>query len=125
MKGVTTEFVLKINHLKKYVTAIFLASVVSFGASTGLAAYEGKQLIPMGNAVGINIRSDGVMIVGMPELLSDGQSPSPARTAGLSPGDIITKIGSHRISSTEDLKTAISSWTARPCPFKSCAGAAN
>jgi len=114
MKGMTTKSVLKIKHLKKYITAVFLASVLFLGASTGLAAYEGKQLIPMGNAVGINIRSEGVMIVGIPELLSDGQSPSPARTAGLSPGDIITRIGSHRISSTEDLKTAISKLDGSP-----------
>ncbi len=70
-------------------------------------AYSAETLIPMGNAVGINIYSEGVMVVGVPEILADGQSESPARTAGLNAGDIITKIGTQKISSGEDIKKAI------------------
>ncbi|NLA87272.1 MAG: SpoIVB peptidase [Clostridiales bacterium] len=96
--------------LKRLVTGVLLFTVLSFGTTAGLAAndsYAGKHLIPMGNAVSINLQSEGVMIVGLPEILADGSSASPARQAGLSAGDIITQIGSERVSSNEDLKSAV------------------
>ena len=105
--------------LKRYLSGLFLLAFLSFGATTyGLAAYEGKSLIPMGNAVGINLQSEGVMIVGVPEILADGVSASPARDAGLSAGDIITQIGAHRVSKSEDLKSAIEKLDGTPIPVK-------
>jgi stage IV sporulation protein B len=94
--------------IKKYVAGLFFLTFLTFNTTAGLAAeaaweYAGKHLIPMGNAVGI----DGVMIVGIPEMLADGTSDSPARTAGLNAGDIITQIGTQRVSTNDDLKTAI------------------
>ncbi|SHI08384.1 stage IV sporulation protein B [Sporobacter termitidis DSM 10068] len=104
--------------IKRCVSGLLLLTFLSFGATGGLAAYEGKTLIPMGNAVGINIQSEGVMVAGVPEVLSDGQTASPARGAGLSAGDIITQIGSAHVSSTEDLKAAISKLDGSPVPIK-------
>jgi stage IV sporulation protein B len=112
---------IKKRHLKKTVTGLFLLAFLSFGVTNGLAAsaddvasYAGRQLIPMGNAVGINIQSEGVMIVGIPEILSDGQSASPARDAGLSSGDIITRLGADNVRSTDDLKAAIAKLDGTP-----------
>lgn len=88
--------------------SIFLVTLtVLTTAGGGALAYKADSLIPMGNAIGINILSEGVMVVGVPEILADGKSVSPARSAGLSAGDIITKIGSQTISSSEDMKQAI------------------
>ena len=70
----------------------------------------------MGNTVGINLQSEGVMVVGIPEVLTDGSSVSPARQAGLTMGDIITQIGSVHISTNEDLKSAISRLDGSPVP---------
>ena len=106
----------------KCVSGMFLLAFLSFGATGALAAgtsdMAGKTLIPMGNAVGINIQSEGVMVVGMPEILSDGVSTSPARDAGLSAGDIITQIGAQRVSSNEDLKSAIDKLDGTTVPVK-------
>lgn len=104
--------------LKRTVTALFLLTFLSFSTTAGLAAYEGKQLVPMGNAVGINLESDGVMVVGVPESLSDGKSMSPARDAGISAGDIITQIGSTHISTNEDLKSALDRMDGSPVTIK-------
>lgn len=92
---------------KSILTGVFLLGFLSLATTSGLAAYEGKRLIPMGNAVGINLQSEGVMVVGIPEILADGSSVSPARQAGLTMGDIITQIGSVHVSTNEDLKSAI------------------
>ncbi len=82
-------------------------SVLSTAGGTAMA-YNAESLVPLGNAVGINMLSEGVMVVGVPEILADGKSVSPARDAGLSAGDIITKIGTQTISSGEDMKAAVS-----------------
>lgn len=104
--------------VKRLVSGLFLLTFLSFNSTAGLAAYEGRHLIPMGNAVGINLQSEGVMIVGIPELLSDGTSSSPAREAGLTTGDIITQIGTQHISKTEDLKSALDKLDGSPVPVK-------
>jgi stage IV sporulation protein B len=104
--------------IKKCVSGLFLLTFLSLGTTGGLAAYEGKSLIPMGNAVGISIQSEGVMVVGVPEILADGKSVSPARDAGLSAGDIITQIGAQRVSSNEDLKSAIGKLDGSPVSVK-------
>jgi stage IV sporulation protein B len=83
-----------------------LTLTVLTAAGGGALAYA-EALIPLGNAVGINILSEGVMVVGVPEILADGKSVSPARSAGLEAGDIITKIGTRTISSGDDMKLAI------------------
>lgn len=104
--------------LKRFVSGLFLLTFLTFNTTAALAAYEGRQLIPMGNAVGINLQSEGVMIVGVPESLSDGKSASPAREAGLSAGDIITQIGTQHVSTNEDLKSAISKLDGSPVSVK-------
>lgn len=91
---------------KLFFSLFFLLTFISLGAANA-QAYSADYLVPLGNAVGINLQSEGVMIVGVPEILSDGQSVSPALDAGLSAGDIITKLGSQQISTNDDLKSAI------------------
>ncbi|UOO37146.1 SpoIVB peptidase [Oscillospiraceae bacterium CM] len=90
---------------KKLFSGFLLLTVLAFSCPGTLAA--GKALIPMGNAVGISLSSDGVMVVGVPETMPDGVTASPARDAGVAVGDIITQIGSQHVSSNDDLKAAI------------------
>jgi stage IV sporulation protein B len=97
--------------MKKPVTAgllvICIVLSVSFITSGSAAAYDADYLIPMGNAVGINLQTDGVLVVGVPDVLGDGVSASPARSAGITAGDIITQIGSDHVSTVEDLKAVV------------------
>ncbi len=109
---------------KIVISGLFVFTFLSLNTTAGLAAYEangtytGKHLIPMGNAVGINLQSEGVMIVGVPDVLADGESSSPARDAGLSAGDIITQLGTQRVSTNEDLKSAIEKLDGSPVAVK-------
>jgi stage IV sporulation protein B len=117
MSDMEIKFNLKKKNLKRCVSGLFILTFLSLSATSGLAAAD-KTLIPMGNAVGINIQSEGVMVVGVPEILSDGVSVSPARDAGVSAGDIITQIGAQHVSSNEDLKSAIDKLDGSPIPLK-------
>ena len=94
------------NKLGKMVIVFATLTALSV-AGGGALAYSAETLIPMGNTIGINLLSEGVMVVGVPEMLADGKSESPARGAGLLAGDIITKIGKLAISSGDDMKAAI------------------
>lgn len=59
-----------------------------------------KRLIPGGQAVGIAMRTDGVLIVGVSEV---AEGISPARDAGLAAGDVIRVINGTTITTAEQL----------------------
>lgn len=126
-----------------------LAVVMIFGAAqtiplTASAADDGtndavavsgsaRMLVPVGRAAGIKIASDGVLVVGLVDVVSDGNSSCPAKTAGLREGDLIVAVAGRKVSSASDLKAAItdsrevkltyerdgSRHTAAICPMKS------
>ena len=83
-----------------------LVAAIIIACSPGALA-AGRDLIPMGGVVGISLRSEGVMVIDVPETTRDGKASSPAKTAGIIPGDIIVKIGRSSITSRADLKPAL------------------
>ncbi len=103
-----------IQYLKKKAGAILIAAVLAASLAPGAAAYNADTLVPVGSTVGINLQSEGVIIVGVPDVLADGASVSPARDAGLAAGDIITRVGTSPISSGDDLRAALGSLDGSP-----------
>jgi stage IV sporulation protein B len=73
-----------------------------------------KNLIPLGNAVGITLKSEGVIVVGLSELTSGNGLTTPARDAGIIPGDVITQINTREISSADDIRSALSGFDGKP-----------
>ena len=65
-----------------------------------------KRLIPGGQSVGVAIDTAGVMVVGASDL---GNTPSPARVAGIKSGDIIRNIDGKPVSDAESLSSQITS----------------
>lgn len=66
---------------------------------------EEKRLIPGGQAIGVAMRTSGVMIVGTSDL---SQARSPAQLSGLRPGDVLTRVGGVSITSAEQLAQLVS-----------------
>jgi len=87
-------------------TVLALTLLVSV-IPTALAAQMPTELVPVGQTVGINIKCDGVMIVALGEVETDTGTVSPAKAAGLLPGDVITRVGAEQIRSLADFKAAI------------------
>ena len=69
-----------------------------------------KQLIPVGETVGLDIRTDGVLVVGY----SDKLIPTPAEQAGVAPGDVITAIGGIEVESCQDMCDALAGMDGSP-----------
>lgn len=79
------------------------------GAAGEMAAMPsaGSLVIPMGRTVGIKLFSDGVMVVGFSEVVSDEGRSAPARDCGLQEGDIITHINSAEVDTIEEVQTVL------------------
>ena len=68
-----------------------------------------RMLVPGGQPVGIAIESQGLIVVGMSDL---GTAASPARTAGLKSGDLITEIDGRAVCAPEELAAMLEPGTA-------------
>ena len=75
---------------------------------------EDLRLYPGGQAVGVALHTSGVLVVGTSDLTG---GISPARAAGLKPGDLITRIGEQPVSSTEGLIALVESGGGTPLPM--------
>lgn len=76
-------------------------------------AYAAEQLVPMGTAVGIQMNTDGVLVVDTMEVeRSDGTTATPARDAGIRAGDIITAINGNPTATAADLAETAAKLTA-------------
>ena len=71
------------------------------------AAESSRTVVPIGRAVGIKLFSDGVMVVGFSEVVSDQGRSIPARDCGLKEGDIITHINQEEVDTIEDVQNVL------------------
>lgn len=90
----------------KKITGAVLAAVLCFAMS---AAAMAQELVPGGEAIGIRMVTQGVMIAGVSDVETKTGKVSPAAEAGLQKGDIIVRLGSQEISSAEDFISAVNS----------------
>lgn len=94
--------------MKKILGSKFLlSSVLAFSMFFSAGAAELGSLIPIGHTVGIQMESDGIMIVRLSEVTTANGSVSPARDAGLAAGDIILSVNGQEVTSNDDLQKQI------------------
>lgn len=75
-----------------------------FAADDPVIDTEGKYIIPGGQTVGVELKTEGVLVVGLADILDkDKTSISPAKMAGIQIGDKIMEIDSHTMRSTDDI----------------------
>lgn len=66
------------------------------------------KVVPAGHSIGVLVRSDGVMVVGLTEVVGeDGRSRQPAREAGLQVGDVVTRINGVTVSDDDSVARLI------------------
>ncbi|MGN0793048.1 MAG: SpoIVB peptidase [Aristaeellaceae bacterium] len=70
-----------------------------------------KRLIPGGQALGVAMRTDGVLIVGVSEV-ADGISP--AKSGGLRAGDVLCTVNGSAITTAEELTALVAAAGAKP-----------
>ena len=68
---------------------------------------EETQVIPCGTPFGVKIFTQGVVVVGMSDLKSNGKTVNPARSAGLKIGDVITSINGIQVNTNEEVAAII------------------
>ncbi len=93
--------------LKRSAARLFVFCVAAAGLVTGALALTPETLVPVGQAVGISVKTQGVLVSELSEFEMDGVSFAPARDAGLLPGDIITQIGERAVNSGQDMMEAL------------------
>lgn len=81
-----------------------LALALALSLSAGAWALE---LVPVGQAVGLEMRLEGVMVAG---LAAEDQGGSPAGDAGVLPGDLIVSLDGEAVSSGEQLLQGLANW---------------
>ena len=91
---------------KRIMVALATLIIVVTAAPLTLAAMP-TELVPVGQTVGIDIKCGGAMVVALGEVETETGTLTPALTAGLLPGDVITQVGGTRIHSASELKEAI------------------
>ncbi len=68
---------------------------------------EQKKLIASGKAFGVKFFTQGVIVVGMTNIVSNGKETNPAYLSGIRIRDIITKIDGKEINTIEDFSKTI------------------
>lgn len=74
-----------------------------------------KRLVPGGSAVGVAMRTDGVLVVGTGDL--EGGA-SPAKASGIRPGDVLRRVDGVDITGAEQLARLIAQAGQRPLPVE-------
>lgn len=90
-----------------------LALVLALMASPALA--EGaRELVPVGRTVGIEARTEGLLVVSLSEVETAEGPRSPAAESGIQPGDIIVRLGSCEVGSSAEFAQAASGLDGSP-----------
>ncbi len=87
-----------------FLAVCLAASLLWVGAS---AAEAPEQLVPLGSSVGVRVEADGLLVIGLTEAEPEDGRRSPAEEAGLRTGDLITWVGSERVSTAAQLREAL------------------
>ena len=90
--------------IKKKIAAGLLCALVFVMTPCGVWA---EELLVGGQAVGIEISSDGVIVSGFSTVETEAGAVSPAEEAGFKPGDLIVEIDGETIRTAEDLIAAV------------------
>jgi len=87
---------------------------------SGRDTFEGKDIkdvILGGGLFGLTVATDGILVAGLADVVSGGESVVPALEAGFKRGDIIIKISGQKAHSCEDVRKAFNASKGSPVEF--------
>ena len=79
------------------------------GVNSALDAYgtEGQTVYPGGMAFGVKFFTDGVLVVGLTDIVSFGGTVCPAEEAGIKKGDVVVSINGSAVGSATVLRDTV------------------
>ena len=83
-----------------------VTAAVALALCAGVSA-QAASLVPLGRAVGIQMTTAGVLVADLAEVDTPGGKATPAKDAGLLPGDVICRIDGRDIASSADFLAAV------------------
>ncbi len=83
-----------------------LFGVIPFSTTT-VEVVDEMYVAVLGNPFGMKIYTDGVLVIELSTVLSDGKNKNPAKDAGLKVGDYIKKANGIHITTNEDLSEIV------------------
>ena len=83
-----------------------VTAAVALALCVGVSA-QAASLVPLGRAVGIQMTTAGMLVADLAEVDTPGGKATPAKDAGLLPGDVICRIDGRDIASSADFLAAM------------------
>ena len=83
-----------------------VTAAVALALCAGVSA-QAASLVPLGRAVGIQMTTAGMLVADLAEVDTPGGKATPAKDAGLLPGDVICRIDGRDIASSADFLAAM------------------
>ncbi len=81
-----------------------------------------RSVIPLGKAVGIKLFSDGVLVVGLSPVETEGGASYPGRDCGLKAGDVITHINGGEVDTIEEVQALVKECEDEPLTIQAMRG---
>ena len=88
--------------MRKIKEVFALCAAVLCLTTAAFAAEPGDALVPVGEAVAISLRCDGVVVSALADIASEGGTCCPAGEAGVQAGDKIVAVNGERVTNAED-----------------------
>ena len=92
-------------------SGVYEAQIKLLGAvpvkTVQVRAVQETRVIPCGTPFGIKMFAGGALIIGMTDVDTETGNSNPARNAGLSVGDVITRIGERRVTTRQEVAELI------------------
>lgn len=95
--------------MEKYVKRVAAVPVLALAFALALPVFASAQdLVPIGETVGIEAVTDGLLVASLSKVETPEGEVCPAADGGILPGDIIVRVGGSDISTAEDFTAAVS-----------------
>ena len=94
-------------------------TALCMSAALPVSAYA-AELIPIGSAIGIEVDVSGAMVEHLSEVVTDGGTVTPAKSAGIKVGDVITVVNGTAVSSLDEFAEISKTFDGTPVTITVC-----